>query len=287
MQRDDVEMTEVLRLDSTPLFLIGGPCVIESAEVCLEIGAALKAACDATGVAYVFKASFDKANRTSVGSFRGPGIGEGLAVLDKVKRELGVPVLTDVHEREQVTVAAEVCDVLQVPAFLARQTDLLLACGRTGRIVNVKKGQFMAPAEMRTAADKVRSTGNRNVMLTERGTFFGYGRLVNDFTGLAVMREAGCPVVFDVTHSTQTPAGLGEGGAVVSGGNPQFAPGLARAAVAAGVDGIFLEAHPDPANARSDAASMMRLEDATRLVAQLAELARLRQSWGVVNGGNR
>ena len=276
MTRDDVDMAEVLGLDRAPLFLIGGPCVIEAPQICLEIARALKAACDEAGLAYVFKASFDKANRTSGDSFRGPGIGEGLAVLERVKREVGVPVLTDVHEREQVTVAAEVCDVLQVPAFLARQTDLLTACGRTGRLVNIKKGQFMAPAEMRTAAEKVRSTGNQNVMLTERGTFFGYGRLVNDFTGLPIMREFGCPVVFDVTHSTQQPAGLGG----VSGGNPQFAPMLARAAVAAGVNGIFLECHPDPAHARSDAASMLNLADVPPLVRQLAQLARLRREWG-------
>jgi 2-dehydro-3-deoxyphosphooctonate aldolase (KDO 8-P synthase) len=269
-------MAQVLKLEESPLFLIGGPCVIESPEICLEIGTTLKKACDALGLAYVFKASFDKANRTSGDSFRGPGIGQGLAVLEKIKRELGVPVLSDVHEREQATVAAEVCDVLQVPAFLARQTDLLAACGKTGRIVNVKKGQFMAPTEMRTAAEKVRATGNPNVMVTERGTFFGYGRLVNDFTGLAIMKEeAGCPVVFDATHSTQSPAGLGG----VSGGNPQFAPLLARAAVAAGADGIFLECHPDPAHARSDAASMLRLDEVPALLGQLAQIANLRREW--------
>ena len=265
----------MLSLGEKPLFVIAGPCVIESAAVCLEIGRTLKAACDELNLAYVFKASFDKANRTSGDSFRGPGIGEGLAVLDKVKRELGVPVLTDVHEREQATVAGEVCDVLQIPAFLARQTDLLMAAGRTGRVVNVKKGQFMAPSEMKTAVAKVRETGNQNVMVTERGTFFGYGRLVNDFPGLATMSETGCPVVFDVTHSTQQPAGLGG----VSGGNPQHAPLLARAAVAAGVDGIFLECHPDPANAKSDAASMLRLDETPKLLKQLAQLATIRREW--------
>ena len=276
MTRDDVDIAEVLRLEEAPLFLIGGPCVIESPETCLQIGGLLKDACERLGISYVFKASFDKANRTSGESFRGPGIGQGLAVLDRVKRELGVPVLTDIHEREQASVAAEVCDILQVPAFLARQTDLLTACGKTGRIVNVKKGQFMAPAEMRTAADKVRATGNPNVMVTERGTFFGYGRLVNDFTALAIMKEeAKCPVVYDATHSTQSPAGLGG----VSGGNPHFAPMLARAAVAAGADGIFLECHPDPAHARSDAASMLRLEEVPPLIEQLAAIAELRRKW--------
>ncbi|MEL7239812.1 MAG: 3-deoxy-8-phosphooctulonate synthase, partial [Planctomycetota bacterium] len=253
----DIDMAEVLQSDSKPLFVIAGPCVIESAELCLEVGRVIKAACDQHNVAYVFKASFDKANRSSGSSFRGPGVGQGLAILEKVKSDLGVPVLTDVHEREQAAVAAEVVDVLQVPAFLARQTDLLAACGNTGCVVNIKKGQFMAPVEMHTAAEKVFATGNRNVMLTERGTFFGYGRLVSDFTGLAVMQETDCPVVFDVTHSTQQPAGLGG----VSGGQPEYAPMLARAAVAAGVDGIFLEAHPEPTKAKSDAASMLHLEE--------------------------
>ena len=278
MTRDDVDMNDLLGLGRAPLFLVAGPCVIESAALCLQVGTALKKACDEAGVAYVFKASFDKANRTSGESFRGPGIGEGLAVLEKVKRELGVPVLTDVHEREQATVAGEVVDVLQIPAFLARQTDLLHAAGRTGRVVNVKKGQFMAPAEMHTAAAKVRATGNENVLLTERGTFFGYGRLVNDFTGLSVMKETGCPVVFDATHSTQEPAGLGGAGGV-SGGNPRHAPMLARAAVAAGVDGVFLECHPDPAAAKSDAASMLRLDEMPKLIRQLAQLAALRREW--------
>ena len=272
---EESELTELLRLGQAPLFVIAGPCVIESAALCLEVARALKSACDEHGLAYVFKASFDKANRTSGESFRGPGVGEGLAVLEKVKREVGVPVLTDVHEREQATVAGEVCDVLQIPAFLARQTDLLVAAARTGRAVNIKKGQFMAPAEMHTAAAKVRDAGNAKAMLTERGTFFGYGRLVNDFTGLSTMRQTGCPVVFDATHSTQRPAGQGS----VSGGDPSQSPVLARAAVAAGYDGIFLECHPDPACAKSDAASMLRLDEVPRLIGQLAQLARLRREW--------
>lgn len=271
----DVDLRQLLSLDASPLFLIAGPCVIESLELCLTVGEAVKRACDDAGVAYVFKASFDKANRSSAGSFRGPGIGEGLAILDRVKQKLGVPVLTDIHEREQAAVAAEVVDILQVPAFLARQTDLLQACGKTGRAVNVKKGQFMAPAEMHTAAEKVRQTGNPNVLLTERGTFFGYGKLVNDFCGLPIMKQSGCPVVFDATHSTQEPAGLGG----VSGGRPEFAPMLARAAVAAGVDGLFLECHPEPAKAKSDAASMLNLADVPALVGQLAQLATLRREW--------
>ena len=232
----------------------------------------MKRACDEAGLTYVFKASFDKANRSSGDSFRGPGMDEGLKILEEVGRELGVPTLTDVHERQQAAAAGQAVDVLQVPAFLARQTDLLAACGATGRWVNVKKGQFMAPAEMRTAAAKV---GHDRVMLTERGTFFGYGRLVNDFAGLRDMAAIGFPVVFDATHSTQQPAALGG----KSGGDPALAPVLARAAVAAGVDGVFLECHPDPPNAKSDAASMMRLDDVPRLVGELAALAELRGGW--------
>ena len=189
---------------------------------------------------------------------------EGLAILKRVNEELGVAVLTDVHEVAQVEEVARVVDVLQVPAFLARQTDLLAACGRTGKTINVKKGQFMAPAEMGNAVEKIRSAGGSQILLTERGTFFGYNRLVNDFTALAVMKASGCPVVFDITHSTQQPAGLGN----VSGGNPEDSPLLARAAVAAGVDGLFLECHPDPKNARSDAATMMKIEDVEPLLVQ-------------------
>ena len=265
------DLNALLKLDDAPLFLIAGPCVIESADLCMQVGQAVKKACDDAGVAYVFKASFDKANRSSAGSFRGPGIGQGLAILEKVGRELGVPVLTDIHEREQAAVAAEVVDILQIPAFLARQTDLLQACGKTGRAVNIKKGQFMAPTEMATAVGKVNAAGGEKVLLTERGTFFGYGKLVNDFCGLPVMKQTGCPVVFDATHSTQEPAGLGG----VSGGRPEFAPMLAKAAVAAGVDGLFIECHPDPAQAKSDAASMLRLDDMPALIAKLAEIARV------------
>jgi 2-dehydro-3-deoxyphosphooctonate aldolase (KDO 8-P synthase) len=253
------------------LFVIAGPCVIESLELCLEVGRQVKEVCRGLGIEYVFKASFDKANRSSNASFRGPGLEGGLKILERVKGELGVPVLTDVHEAHQAEAAGTVVDVLQVPAFLARQTDLLLACGKTGRTVNVKKGQFMAPVEMGLAIEKIRSTGNENVMLTERGTFFGYGRLVNDFTGLAVMARFGKPVVFDVTHSTQMPAGLGTS----SGGNPEFTPLLARAAVATGVvDGLFLECHPDPRNAKSDAATMLGLDEVGPLLRSCVAIKR-------------
>jgi 2-dehydro-3-deoxyphosphooctonate aldolase (KDO 8-P synthase) len=269
------KMGDILQRDRCPLFVIGGPCVIESAEMCLLIADKVKGICDKLGLAYIFKASFDKANRSSKDSFRGPGIVEGVRILEKVKREVGVPVLTDIHESGQAAEAAGVVDVLQVPAFLARQTDLLQACGRTGRWINVKKGQFMSPAEMGNAVEKIKSTGNEQIILTERGTFFGYNRLVNDFTGLAVMKELGCPVVFDITHSTQQPAGMG----TQSGGNPQYSPLLARAAVAAGVDGLFLECHPDPRHAKSDAATMMDLKDVEPLLAQCREIVELRKAW--------
>jgi len=260
-----------LHLNRFPLFVIAGPCVIESADLCLSIARHMKSVCDRLGIGYVFKASFDKANRSSNTSFRGPGLTDGLLVLDRVKNEIGVPVLTDVHEAEQVTAVAKVVDILQVPAFLARQTDLLLACGHSGRMVNVKKGQFMSPQEMGNVVEKIRSAGNENIMLTERGTFFGYNRLVNDFTGLAVMKTFGKPVVFDITHSTQQPAGLGN----QSGGNPQYSPLLARAAVAAGVDGLFLECHPDPKNAKSDAATVLDLKTVEPLLEQCRQIADL------------
>jgi 2-dehydro-3-deoxyphosphooctonate aldolase (KDO 8-P synthase) len=266
----------MLELTRSPLFVIAGPCVIESAEVCLSIARHVQNVCERLGLTYVFKASFDKANRSSNASFRGPGLPDGLLVLQRIKDELGLPVLTDVHESEQVPDVAKVADILQVPAFLARQTDLLIACGRAGKTVNVKKGQFMAPQEMANAVEKIRAAGGKQVLLTERGTFFGYNRLVNDFTGLAVMKGLGCPVVFDITHSTQQPAGMGN----QSGGNPQYSPLLARAAVAAGVDGLFLECHPDPKLAKSDAATMMRLEEVEPLLTQCRELADLRAKWG-------
>jgi 2-dehydro-3-deoxyphosphooctonate aldolase (KDO 8-P synthase) len=265
----------MLDLSRSPLFVIAGPCVIESADLCLTVAHHVKGVCEKLGLTYVFKASFDKANRSSNASFRGPGLAEGVKILDRVKREVGVPVLTDVHETSQVPEVGAVVDILQVPAFLARQTDLLEACGKTGRTVNVKKGQFMAPQEMGNAVEKVRSAGGKQILLTERGTFFGYNRLVNDFTGLAVMKTFGCPVVFDVTHSTQQPAGMGN----QSGGNPQYSPLLARAAVAAGVDGLFLECHPEPKRAKSDAATMLGLDEVEPLLAPCRQIVELRKSW--------
>jgi 2-dehydro-3-deoxyphosphooctonate aldolase (KDO 8-P synthase) len=256
-------------------FVIAGPCVIESSDQCMTIARHVKGVCDRLGLTYIFKASFDKANRSANASFRGPGLTDGLVVLARIKKELGIPVLTDIHEPDQVPIAAKVVDILQVPAFLARQTDLLLACGHTQCWVNIKKGQFMSPQEMGNAAEKVRSAGNSRIMFTERGTFFGYNRLVNDFTGLAVMKQFGAPVVFDITHSTQQPAGQGTS----SGGNPQYAPLLARAAIAAGVDGLFLECHPEPKNAKSDAATMLGLDQVEPLLTSCTQIAALRKGW--------
>jgi 2-dehydro-3-deoxyphosphooctonate aldolase (KDO 8-P synthase) len=257
--------------------IIAGPCVIESLDQCLLIAARVKKACAAHKLSYTFKASFDKANRSSNASFRGPGLQEGLKILARVKQEIGVSVLTDIHEPHQAAPAAEVIDILQVPAFLARQTDLLVACGKTGRTVNIKKGQFMAPQEMSNAVEKVRAAQPQaaRILLTERGTFFGYNRLVNDFTAIPIMKSTGCPVIFDITHSTQQPAGLGTS----SGGNPQYSPMLARAAVAAGVDGLFLECHPDPKNAKSDAATVLHLDTVDPLLKSIEQLIELRQSW--------
>jgi len=269
-------MNQILQLDKNPLFVIAGPCVIESMDQCLKIAAHVKGICDKLGLTYIFKASFDKANRSSNASFRGPGLEDGLVVLARVKSEIGVPVLTDIHEPEQAMEAGHVVDILQVPAFLARQTDLLVACGKTGRAVHIKKGQFMSPHEMGNAVEKVKSTGNSRIMLCERGTFFGYNRLVNDFTGLDVMKRMGFPVVFDITHSTQLPAGLGSS----SGGNPQYSPLLARAAVATGmVDGLFFECHPDPAHAKSDAATILHLNSVEKMLADCRAIAALRKTW--------
>jgi 2-dehydro-3-deoxyphosphooctonate aldolase (KDO 8-P synthase) len=229
--------------------------VIESQAICYQIGKEVKAVCDELGIPFIFKASFDKANRTSVKSARGPGMEEGLAILAEMRSSLGVPVLTDVHEVCQVERVAEVVDILQIPAFLCRQTDLLVAAAETGKPVNVKKGQFLSPYDMKNIAEKVASSGNKNVMLTERGTTFGYGDLVVDMRGLQVMRGFGHPVIFDATHSVQRPGGLG----TASGGNPEFVPALVRAACAVGIDALFLEVHPEPAKALSDAATMLPL----------------------------
>lgn len=232
--------------------LIAGPCVIESTDHCLMLADAARKACEPLGVRYIFKASFDKANRTSIKSDRGPGIDAGLKTLADVRRKTGLPVLTDVHEWQQAAAIGEVCDIIQIPAFLCRQTDLLVAAAKTGKVVNIKKGQFMAPEQMREAAAKVRDSGNSRVLLTDRGTFFGYGQLVNDMTCIPIMREL-APVVFDATHSCQVPGGLG----VQSGGRREFIPTLARSGIAAGADALFLEIHDNPEQAKSDKATVL------------------------------
>jgi 2-dehydro-3-deoxyphosphooctonate aldolase (KDO 8-P synthase) len=251
-----------------PLLFIGGPCVIESEAHALDLGRAIKQIADACGVSYVFKASFDKANRTSITSFRGPGLEAGLRTLARVKQELGVPVLTDIHESGQAAPAAEVVDVLQIPAFLSRQTDLIIAAARTGAIVNIKKGQFLAPADIRHAVAKVRDTGNERVFVTERGFSFGYHNLVVDMRAFPMIRRLGVPVVFDVTHSLQLP-GAGDG---VTAGQAEFIEPLASAGVGAGVDGLFLEIHEEPSRAKSDAQNALRLDLLEPLLRRLVRL---------------
>jgi len=244
------------------LALIAGPCMAESLEICMNVAQTMKKICEELGIGYVFKASYDKANRSSAEGYRGPGMEMGLEWLAQIKKTLALPVLTDVHEVQQVAPTAAVADCLQIPAFLCRQTDLLVAAGKTGKTVNIKKGQFMAPVDMKQAVSKVRSTGNNNVLLTERGTFFGYNRLVTDFRSIPQMQQF-APVVFDATHSVQEPGGLGGN---ASGGQRQFAPMLASAAIACGVDALFLEVHPDPDNAKSDAACQIALADAPAIL---------------------
>jgi 2-dehydro-3-deoxyphosphooctonate aldolase (KDO 8-P synthase) len=241
---------------------IAGPCVIESRDLTLTIAAELALVAQRLHLPLVFKASFDKANRSSSRSFRGPGLQEGLRTLEEVKRKTGLPVTTDIHECHQAAPAAEVCDLLQIPAFLARQTDLLLAAGRTGRAVNVKKGQFMAPWEMRNVASKLAEVGNHRLLLTERGSTFGYGQLINDMRSIPWMQELGCPVIFDATHSVQKPAGKGDR----SDGERRFVPLLARGAVACGCDGVFLETHPRPDEALSDGPNMVPLSELPSLI---------------------
>lgn len=255
----------------TPLFLIAGPCVIESeahatnmAESLAKIAAALK-------VPLIFKASYDKANRSSVSSYRGPGMKEGLRILGGIKRKTGLPILTDVHEVSHVGPAAEVCDVLQIPAFLSRQTDLLVAVGKSGRVANIKKGQFLSPWDIANAAEKVASTGNQKIILTERGSSFGYQNLVVDMRAFPIMRKLGYPVVFDVTHSVQLPGGEGKS----SGGQPEFIEPLARAGTAIGVDGLFLEVHDNPAKALSDGTNALALEKLQPMLERILRIAAL------------
>jgi 2-dehydro-3-deoxyphosphooctonate aldolase (KDO 8-P synthase) len=254
----------------TPLLLIAGPCVIEEEGLTLEIAARLRDLTRRLSVPFIFKASYDKANRTAIDSFRGPGLAGGLAILEKVRSTVGVPVISDVHRVAEVASAASVLDILQVPAFLCRQTDFLLAVAGAGRPVNIKKGQFLAPWDMAQVARKLTSAGNREILFTERGAAFGYNNLVADMRSIPIMREIGWPVIFDATHSVQLPGGAG----TASGGQRQFAPVLARAAVAAGADGVFLEVHPDPDQARCDGPNTIRLDDLEDLLPRLLAIRR-------------
>jgi 2-dehydro-3-deoxyphosphooctonate aldolase (KDO 8-P synthase) len=260
-----------------PLFLIAGPCVIESESHARKMAESVaKIAADAS-IPYIFKASYDKANRSSSKSFRGPGPKEGLRILGNIKSDLKLPVLTDIHEREQAAPAAEVVDILQIPAFLSRQTDLLEAAAKTNRIVNVKKAQFLSPWDMKNVVDKLADTGNNNIMLTERGATFGYQNLVVDIRSFPIMKKFGYPVIFDATHSVQLPGGQGN----ASGGQPEFIEPLARAAVAAGVDGVFLETHDNPAEALSDGANALDLSQLPALLKRLKELSTVVRRWSV------
>ena len=261
---------------ANPLFLIAGPCVIESEVHARSMAERVaKIAADA-GVPYIFKASYDKANRSSIKAFRGPGLAEGLRILGKIKAELKVPVLTDIHDVSQAAPAAEVADILQIPAFLARQTDLLIAAAKTGRIINIKKAQFLSPWDMSNVAEKVSSSGNAKIVLTERGASFGYNNLVVDMRTFPVLQKFGYPVVYDVTHSVQIPGGLGN----ASGGQPEFIETLARAGVAAGVDGIFLETHDNPAAALSDGPNALPLAQLPALLSRIKQVSTLVRSWG-------
>lgn len=254
--KEKVRITDQITLGGDRMVLFAGPCAAESYDICMETGTEVKKICAELGMDYVFKASFDKANRTSAGSYRGPSMEGGLELLARVKKDLNVPIVTDVHESYQCEQVAQVADVLQIPAFLCRQTDLLIAAAKTGKAVKVKKGQFMAPEDMKYAVDKVREAGNENVFLTERGTSFGYHNLVVDFRSLPTMRQY-APVIFDVTHSIQQPGGLGG----KSGGQREFASYLTRAAASVGVDGFFIETHPNPAKALSDGPNMVPLAE--------------------------
>ncbi|MEN6371613.1 MAG: 3-deoxy-8-phosphooctulonate synthase [Armatimonadota bacterium] len=267
-------MTRVVKVGNVniggggPFALIAGPCVIESLDLCLEVAQTVNCIAKELGIPYIFKASFDKANRTSVNSARGLGVDKGLEVLAEVKSKVGVPVLTDIHEVWQIGPAAEVVDILQIPAFLCRQTDLLVAAASSGKPINVKKGQFLAPWDMKNIVGKIESTGNKNLLLTERGCSFGYNTLVVDMCSLPIMRSYGYPIVFDATHSVQRPGGQGN----ASGGAREFIPHLTRAAMAVGIDALFLEVHPEPEKALSDAASMLKLSNVRELLSSAKKI---------------
>ena len=254
-----------------PLVFIAGPCVIESHESCLKLADKLKTIFQAKKLPFIFKASYDKANRTSVNSYRGPGVKEGIKILADIKKRLDLPILSDVHSEEEIPIVSETLDIIQIPAFLCRQTDLILAAAKTGKPINIKKGQFLAPWDMKAVVEKVRSTGNEQILLTERGTCFGYNNLVSDMRSLVIMRELGYPVIYDATHSVQLPGGQGN----VSGGERNMVIPLARAAVATGCDGLFLEVHENPEKALSDAATMLSIEALPNLIDHVLEIHRV------------
>lgn len=270
MAKADIARVKIAGFETSPerFLIIAGPCVIESYDILYKTASQMKELSKKLDFDFVFKSSFDKANRTSVNGFRGPGLEEGLKMLAQIKKELGLPVLSDVHESEQCKPAAEVLDILQIPAFLCRQTDLLVAAAQTGKCVNVKKGQFLAPRDMHNAVKKIVDSGNKNVLLTERGASFGYNNLVVDFRSIPIMQEAGYPVIFDATHSVQLPGGAGD----ASSGQRQYIPTLARAAVVAGCDGMFMEVHPNPDEAKSDAANQVPLAQVEELISQCLKL---------------
>lgn len=269
MPTDPVQIAPTIQVgDEQPLLIIAGPCVIESAELCITVARRMADICGQLGLPYVFKASFDKANRTSLASFRGPGLEKGLSILASVKSSAAIPVLTDIHEPGQAAPTAAVADILQIPAFLCRQTDLLLAAGKTGKPVTVKKGQFLAPEDMSAVVEKLRSTGNQRILLTERGTSFGYHNLVVDMRSLVIMRGLGVPVVFDCTHAVQLPGGRG----ATSGGNREFVYPLAKAAVAVGIHALFMEVHPEPDKAKSDASNSLALDDVPKILGKLQQI---------------
>ena len=261
-----VTINDAMKIGGDRLVIIAGPCAAESYEICMQVGSKVQEICEKLDIDYVFKASFDKANRTSVTSYRGPGLHEGLELLNKVKREIQVPLLTDIHESQQAEAIGQVVDIIQIPAFLCRQTDLIVASAKTGKMVNVKRGQFMAPGDMQYSVNKVTSTGNSKVCLTERGASFGYHNLVVDMRALPIMRQY-APVIFDCTHSVQQPGGAGGS----SGGQREFAPYLSRAAAAAGVDGFFIETHPNPDEALSDGPNMVKLDQMENMLIMLKE----------------
>lgn len=264
----DIRVRDIHMGGGAPLVLIAGPCVLESRGDALEVAWFLKSLCDEIGVPLIFKSSYDKANRTSLGSYRGPGLEEGLSILAEVRDRFAIPVLSDVHCRVEVERAGEVLDIVQIPAFLCRQTDLLLAAGRTGKVVNIKKGQYLAPWDVAAAVEKVKSTGNPLVMVTERGTSFGYNNLVVDFRSLAILGRLGIPVVFDATHSVQLPGGRGDS----SGGQREFVPCLARAAVAVGIDALFIEVHQDPDKALCDGPNSLPLDGLRGFLEEIREI---------------